>query len=668
MSVATLGQAIGALEEQLFVGRAHELAVFQRWLTDVPPAAEILVVSGPGGVGKTALLGAFRRHARVERRQIVEVDGQEMPSTVRSLLGVLGGGSLETVVRRLNSAQALVLFDSFDQIVCLGPFLRDRLFPRLDEGVRIVIASRQSLTSLWPRDDVWHKLLHALPLDGLSGTESSAYLERRGLADRPVLMEQIRVATGGHPLGLSLAADLAERLHLASLETAPEWHLVVRSLVERLRETEDSDVRELLECAAVVHDFDEATLLALAGRVVDPVAFARICGLSVVRPTPHGLTLHEDVRHLLVEDLRWRDAVRYDALRERAVTYYRDRAHAGGPAERARAVTNRFYLSDQRAVRTALFGGDASTPVSVDPARQTDHAEIGTIWKGPLVAGVLASPRAWLRVARDRQQQIVGLAAVLPLARESLPVVAADTLAEDVIGTFLTSGAETLPDEIETTQFFWHVHMQRPGLGTSAAILPALWRASVEVVAEGGVHLTVGRGADHRAALEALGFQVVHHGPGPAGNAVDEVVGYVLDLRSTGVDFCVDALAAERLAPPLPPLQLQHDVQAVLTHWRDDVWLSRSPVLLGRRARAAAARGDTAQLREQVQVALARIIEDGDADERLAGQALELAYLTPRMSHVAAMERLAVSRATFYRLIRRGVHALAEQVTAPETS
>ena len=52
----TIAEALGSLEQELFVGRAAELAAFEQWLTADTKHPIILNVTGPGGVGKSTLL------------------------------------------------------------------------------------------------------------------------------------------------------------------------------------------------------------------------------------------------------------------------------------------------------------------------------------------------------------------------------------------------------------------------------------------------------------------------------------------------------------------------------------------------------------------------------------------------------------------------------------
>lgn len=56
----TIGDALSLLDAELFVGRERELARCRQWLGAPTPRPEILNVGGPGGVGWTAMLHAFR--------------------------------------------------------------------------------------------------------------------------------------------------------------------------------------------------------------------------------------------------------------------------------------------------------------------------------------------------------------------------------------------------------------------------------------------------------------------------------------------------------------------------------------------------------------------------------------------------------------------------------
>jgi ATP-dependent Clp protease ATP-binding subunit ClpA len=73
----TIGEALIALESHLFVGREAEIQRFERWLTADRASTPILNVIGPGGVGKSALLGPFARVAEAHGRPPIRLDARD---------------------------------------------------------------------------------------------------------------------------------------------------------------------------------------------------------------------------------------------------------------------------------------------------------------------------------------------------------------------------------------------------------------------------------------------------------------------------------------------------------------------------------------------------------------------------------------------------------------
>jgi hypothetical protein len=178
-------------------------------------------------------------------------------------------------------------------------------------------------------------------------------------------------AAGSDPLALSLAADLALQSGVRDFADAPQWRLLVRSLVDRqLTELSDPELRDEVEACAVVRQFDEATLAAVSGRDDVRTLFSQLCRLSLVTPAEHGLMLQADPRRRLSEDLAWRNSDRYNALRARARAYLRKRAISAPPSERAWLVAERLFLSDNPRLQQ-MFVSSADDPgqVRVQPAQ-----------------------------------------------------------------------------------------------------------------------------------------------------------------------------------------------------------------------------------------------------------------------------------------------------------
>jgi hypothetical protein len=267
---------------------------------------------------------------------------------------------------------------------------------------------------------------------------------------------------------------------------------------------------------------------------------------------------------------------------------------------------------------------------------------------------LLRAPGARVRIARDRGQAVVGLSALVPVSSATLPVLQRHA----VFGSAVRAYFDRTADVTGSPAVFCHAQVAWDG-APRAQTLAALLRDSFDLLVLGGVHITCGTTDHQQAALESLGFEPLRVGVG-AGPGAEPCVGYVLDLSRTGVDTWLDAVAAGRQPPRgLAPKDLERELRAMLPRWHDDEDVRRS----GLWECGVLARGDAdrapAELRQWVGGVLSRLEASTTGAARLPYRALDLAYLTPRVSNEAAAERLAVSRATFYRLVKRGIRDLA---------
>jgi hypothetical protein len=123
-------------------------------------------------------------------------------------------------------------------------------------------------------------------------------------------------------------------------------------------------------------------------------------------------------------------------------------------------------------------------------------------------------------------------------------------------------------------------------------------------------------------------------------------------------------MSGRRPPRPLGCADLEHELQSALRNWTDDGWLARSrlaglpavPLVGGEGQRAAAVRQTILRA-----LAAARSQNSGGMDSGY--RALELVYLSRRPSRKLEARNLAVSRATLYRLVKRGIHGLAEALS-----
>ena len=590
--MTTLGQLVSKIDERTFVGRSRELAFFRRWLAGDPPKPSLLNVVGPGGSGKSSLLRAFEREALRAGRELVRLDGRGSPATRRWLLGSLSASDLDTAIAFLNQKQPLVLVDTFEELGDLADFILEQLIPRLETTARVVIAGRYPLRPRTDSGPSWADLIQRLELGPLAPAEARDYLRRRGLEDG-ILVEQVVQLTGGHPLALSLAADMALEVGIRDFARAPEWRLAVRSLVgDLLEDVHDEGLRSLLEASALLRQFDEASLAAVAGTNDLGHSFELLCRFTIVRPAEHGLTLHDDVRRLLRDDLRWRKPELYEQLRGRAAEFLRQRSLTAGPDEREWLVTERLALSENPIVREVFFAADRGDvwverggPEDRDDVLriERDHhqpalwPDFGRTEYDAWVEDLLQHPDLILYIARDGEGNAVGFSRIIPLTTSTAALIAKHPANGPIVERYLPEAAA----EDALVYFFI-------GFAVGDALLEAaraaLWRAYFNVVRLNGLYLGTLEVPDDpqgaaaaRAFIDALGGHMV---PGtdvplPSGRTQ----GYALDLRRIGAEAWAEALMSGRPLPPdLSTDQIEVELKAVLQHWRDDRFLAKSPL------------------------------------------------------------------------------------------
>ncbi len=369
--MATLGDLVSRFEATTFTGRHRELDVFVGWLEEADPRLRVLNVTGHGGLGKTALLRAYRREA-------TDADSGRAWSTAaiwrtsrgRCTASSVGPRSPRGGRSRPDDRRCCSSTGSTGCRPC-GPTSPRRSSPRSTAVCGSSLATRRPFLGSFGVDHPLRAVCEVLPLSPLRPADVADYLDRRGLDD-PVLRRRIEELTAGNPLALSMAADLQHEL----LVDAPDrpggggWGRALRLLTDRLLADTSPALRDVLAAAAVVRQFDEDLLSEVAGVDVRPHA-ATLARLAVVRPGEHGLCLHDDVRRLLRDTLRSTLPDRYATMRSRALACYRRRMADAPPEVRERLVNEQLYLWDDEVVGPALFPGDDGDRLSVraDPPR-----------------------------------------------------------------------------------------------------------------------------------------------------------------------------------------------------------------------------------------------------------------------------------------------------------
>jgi AAA ATPase domain len=152
---STVADRLKSARRRRFVGRAAEVELFLGALALPEPPFSVLWIHGPGGVGKTTLLGALADAATDAGVGPVSLDLRAIEPSLPAFLAELGraaGLPAEASPQEALAGRvpAVLLLDTFEAAVGLEDWLREEFVPALPVRALVVVAARNG-TSGWGR-------------------------------------------------------------------------------------------------------------------------------------------------------------------------------------------------------------------------------------------------------------------------------------------------------------------------------------------------------------------------------------------------------------------------------------------------------------------------------------------------------------------------------------
>jgi predicted ATPase/DNA-binding XRE family transcriptional regulator len=224
----------------ILLGRDADVKTLQQWLAD--PAARMISIVGPGGVGKTRLALEVARSVTDDKTRVLFVplaavrDSAFVAPAIAEALG-LSDVAAADLPKHARAACAdrpsLLVLDNFEQVLDAAPLIADLL--AATSSLRMLTTSRSALRVRGEREYA----LGPLALDATSDTMSPADLARspavRLFIDRVRSVQPVfRLTSGNGPTVTAICRRL-DALPLA-LELAAPWMkvLTVEDLLGRL--------------------------------------------------------------------------------------------------------------------------------------------------------------------------------------------------------------------------------------------------------------------------------------------------------------------------------------------------------------------------------------------------------------------------------------------------
>ena len=232
------GSSVPASATRL-VGRDHDVRELARLAR--AERRRLVVLTGPGGIGKTRLALAVLQRTRGHWRDgaaFVDLspvsDARAVPEFMASALGFVGQGTetpVETLTRRLAGRHMLLVIDNFEQVLDAAPVVGQLL--ERSPGLHVLVTSRVVLRLRGEQE--WRVEPLGLGPDGSS---------RAALARAPAVqmfVERVRDVRPGFELtddNAAVVAELCRRLDglPLALELAASWTrlLTPEQVLERL--------------------------------------------------------------------------------------------------------------------------------------------------------------------------------------------------------------------------------------------------------------------------------------------------------------------------------------------------------------------------------------------------------------------------------------------------
>jgi hypothetical protein len=510
-----MADRLGQIRQSRFVGRLSELGFFQSLLLAPEPAILLLSLAGPGGIGKTSLLQAWMQQAARVGRPLVLIDGRQIaphpPAFVQAIGQQLGLAepTSEQIWDRWPQ-RSILLIDTYEQLRPLDDWLRDSFLPQLPSDSLVVIAGRDGLGAAWQSDAAWSQLTHQIVLEPLQPEESAHYLQLHQIPAE--LQAELLRFCHGHPLALALSVDLLHQQgQLEHFRPHEEPDLLGSLLGRFLAELPSPQQREALETLALTWAANEALLAELYGPEAAHELFEWLRQLSSVQQTPAGLVLHDSLREVLLNDLRWRNPQRYQSLAERILLVLLKRLRQTKQSDQLRLWLDFFSLTRQHPFFQSYFDWDSLGSYYADSVRNEEFAQLEAqiaAFEGQQAAELLRywrerQPEA-LIVFRSVHGQIVGWMCQLALRIADLEQEERDP-ALLAARAWLASLGQFEPHEQIAYTRFWldktHYQVASPSLNLAAIYASMAWTSlpklgySFVAVADPGYH------AEHFASI-----------------------------------------------------------------------------------------------------------------------------------------------------------------------
>ncbi|WP_042163382.1 helix-turn-helix transcriptional regulator [Paenibacillus gorillae] len=358
-------------------------------------------------------------------------------------------------------------------------------------------------------------------------------------------LRRLYAFTLGHPLTLSLTVGLSlEELFVEKNDDQRED--LFRELTYRwLREVPDESLRELVEAASLVRNFNQELLESMLGESVSRASFSRLTDLSFIRPGRGGYRIHALLRTSLSKEIRVRTPQRFKQLRNRSIAYYHREIVTPSPEgnitdtianlifgledsvllstfledtpngeyEYESVHADNLHLAEQHIQEVmqaeadyerSYFNPQTGQLHQMDIPAQHDRIAFGNLELAKLIT---FGPDA-VRIIKNREGATIGLAIFIPIHRHSLSYLQIQPVSRHYFNTLNSEQLKdyrTSPDQ-PAGRFIYHVDLRKDD---SIAARAALMRLLISLLLKPGMLVFSSPLPYHQEITKRMGFNQV---------------------------------------------------------------------------------------------------------------------------------------------------------------
>jgi hypothetical protein len=299
--------------------------------------------------------------------------------------------------------------------------------------------------------------------------------------------------THGHPLALSLIADLHQQINI-SFPLAPiQERNVIQTLVSRfLQEVPTGQQREVLELCAIARTTTEDLLASRYGREHAYTLFQWLRTLSFIEQGPYGLFPHDLVRTGLTIDLHWRNPSAYVDYQQTVLAYLRQRAWQSKGSEQQRYGLDMIFVNKQAPGMKQFFAWDEMDTAYAEGATPADFPAILEMVRHHEGEQSAAIARHWQErqpeaffVYRTQDGELYGFMAQLALHKATAEDAAVDPAVLAALN-YVHMHHSIQPDNLISFLRFWMsketYQAVSPAINLTAANCVIHWRTTPRLV------------------------------------------------------------------------------------------------------------------------------------------------------------------------------------------